>query len=75
MSKVFNPNNEPITLGQLTERLKVLSQDGKNDWMYVSFKHDDVEFPIANVFICQDPDYNFDEANCGPDEWVELTDC
>lgn len=72
MSFYFNPTNEPITLGQLIERLKTLSHDGKNDWMPVQFNFDDEVYSITNAWIMQDPDFNFDEANCGPDEWIDI---
>ena len=73
MSKIFNPNNEPLTLGQLIERLKVLSHDGKNDWMPVSFTFNAEQYLVTNAYINQDPDFNFDEANCGPGEWIDIS--
>ena len=72
MSVSFNPNREQLTLGQFIARLQALSHDGKNDWMPVSFNIDDEEHPIVNAYIKQDPDFNFEEANCGPDEWIDL---
>lgn len=71
-SKIFNPNNDAITLGQLIERLKTLSHDGQNDWMRVIFNFEDEDYHITNAWIVQDPDYNFDEANCDPMQWIEL---
>lgn len=72
MSVSFNPNREQLNLGQFIARLQALSRDGKNDWMPVSFSIDDEEHPIVNAYIKQDPDFNFDEANCGPDEWIDI---
>ena len=72
MSISFNPNREQLNLAQFIARLQALSHDGKNDWMPVSFTIDDEEHPIVNAYIKQDPDFNFDEANCGPDEWIDL---
>ncbi len=40
--------------------------------MPVSFSIDGDEHPIVNAYIKQDPDFNFDEADCGPDEWIDL---
>lgn len=64
-----------MKLGELIKRLQELSDNGHNDYMEVVLKTDEIwQFypPIKSAWINQDPDYNFDEANCGPEEWVEL---
>ena len=64
-----------MNLRELINGLENLSQNGKNDKLRVVL-NDGKEwqlFPeIVSAFINQDPDYNFDESNCGPDEWIEL---
>lgn len=72
MSVSFNPNGEQLNLGQFIARLQALSHDGKNNWMPVSLSIDGEEYPIVNAYIMQDPNYNFDEANCGSDEWIDI---
>lgn len=32
----------------------------------------DEHYAITNAWIAQDPNYDFDTANCGPDEWIDL---
>ena len=64
-----------MNLRELINRLEQLSDNGRNDYMPVRFKcgNDWQVYPeVVSAWISQDPTYNFDEANCGPDEWVEL---
>ena len=64
-----------LSLTELIERLQNLSKklgEHNSKMTNVRFHVDDEEYTITNAWIVQDPDYNFDEANCGPDEWIEL---
>ena len=67
---------EPLTLTELIERLQELA-NVKGDYdsraSLVKFHFDGEDYYITNARITVvDPDYNFDEANCGPDTEVEL---
>lgn len=66
-----------MNLRELIDKLEMLSQNGKNDWLRVVFPHGDWElYPeFVSAHINQDPTYNFDEANDGSDMWVELDIC
>lgn len=64
-----------MTLRELINRLEELSCNGVNDNLDVFVRQGQcrLDYPeVVSAFICQDPDYNFDEANCGPDEYIEL---
>lgn len=64
-----------MNLRELINRLEQLSHNGHNDYMRVCFRcgNDWQLYPeVVSAWISQEPDYNFDEANCGPYEWVEL---
>lgn len=64
-----------MKLRELINRLEQLSHDGANDDLNVVVKtgNDWEEYPqVTSAYIAQDPDYNSDEANCGPVEWVQI---
>lgn len=67
---------EPLTLTELIERLQELANvkgeyDSKES--LVKFHFDGEDYYITNAIITVvDPNYNFDEANCGPDTEVDL---
>ena len=64
-----------MNLRKLINGLEQLSCGGANDNLEVVFRlgPDWQTYPeITSAKIAQDPDYNFDEANCGPEKWVEL---
>lgn len=67
---------EPLTLMELIARLQKLA-DVKGDYQsresQVKFRLDGEDYYITGAMITLvDPDYNFDEANCGPDTEIEL---
>lgn len=66
---------EPMTLTELIARLQDLANskgdyDASNAPVKLCFDGD--EFYITDARIVIDPEYNFDEANCGPDVEVQL---
>lgn len=66
---------DPISLHQLIVRLQELEKhlgEHNSEMTEVRFTHNDEECVVTGAIINQDPHYNFDEANCGSDEWVEI---
>ena len=63
-----------MTLRETINRLEKLSKNGLNDNLPVVINDGKSCFypEITSAYINQESDYNFDEANCGPDQWVEL---
>lgn len=65
---------ETLTLRKFINRLEQLSHNGENDDLPVGLiVNKDEHYAITNAWIMQDPNYNFDTANCGPDKWVDLS--
>ena len=65
-----------MELRELINRLETLSRNGENDRLEVCVKNsEDMAFPfvVKGVMIMQDPYYYFDEANCAPNEWIEIS--
>ena len=64
-----------MKLRELINRLEKLSKNGRNDDLYVVLKSGPnwQYYPeITSAWISQDPDFDIDEADCGPEQWVEL---
>lgn len=64
-----------MKLRELINRLEQLSHKGENDNLEVFLKPEEewqIYPQIESVRIIEESDYNFDEANCGPDKWVVL---
>lgn len=64
-----------MNLRTFINRLEELSHNGENDNLEVVFRTGTFWgfYPeITTAHISQDPNYDFDESNCGPDRWVEL---
>lgn len=64
-----------MKLRELINRLEQLSHNGANDDLDVVLKtEEDWQLfpPIKSAWLNQNPDFNFDEENCGPETWVEL---
>ena len=68
---------EPLTLMELIARLQELAEvkgDYQSRESLVQFRCEGERYYITNAMIALvDPDYNFDEANCGPDTEIELS--
>ena len=68
---------EPLTLTELIARLQELVEvkgDYQSRESPVKFHFEGEDYYITNAMITLvDPDYNFDEANCGPDTEIELS--
>lgn len=67
---------EPLTLTELIAKLQKLAEvkgDYQSRESQVKFRFDGNDYYITDAMITTvDPDYNFDEANCGPDTEIEL---
>ena len=63
-----------ITLTELINRLQCLSKSLGNNSKTTEVRINIMgqEYCVTGAMIATEPDYNFDEANCGPDTWVEL---
>lgn len=65
-----------MNLREFINRLERLSDNGRNDHLEIGVNNTEdvcLPFAVSGVRIMQDPDYDFDTANCGPDEWIEIT--
>lgn len=64
---------ETLTLRKFINRLEQLSHNGENDNLPVGLiVNEDEHYAITNAWIAQDPNYDFDTANCGTDQWIDL---
>ena len=64
-----------MKLRELINRLELLSHEGAFDDLEVVLKKGNEweYYPrITSAWLNRDPDYNFDESNQGPEEWIEL---
>lgn len=63
-----------MTIREVINRLEKLSRhDGVNDHDEVRVEINGEVYDIKSIMLRPDPDYNFDESNCGPEIWAEIS--